>query len=101
MESLDSETYQNIKKIEWSLDQYQGFYQYDREKDTFRELQQIRMADPFTPKDVYEGARLTGLKTPTRVDGIDPAILSTTEEIKKQRRESSPIGVGARFFGAQ
>jgi hypothetical protein len=48
------QTYYNLKNIENSLNQYQGFYQYNREKDEYRALRQLRLNDKMSKNELYE-----------------------------------------------
>ena len=59
-ENLNEENNSNnsdIRNIENSLTQYQGFYQYNRQTDEYRALHQLRFNDKLTKQDLYENAR--------------------------------------------
>ena len=57
MDNQSQKTYYNMRNIENSLSQHQGFYQYNRQTDEYRALHQLCFNDKLTKQDLYENAR--------------------------------------------
>lgn len=57
MDNQSEKTYRNMRNIELSLKEYQGFYQYNRQTDTFRELHQLHFNEKFSKNELYEESR--------------------------------------------
>lgn len=57
MDNKSKLSYMNMRNIENSLSQYQGFYRYFRETDKFEVLHQLRFNDRITMQELYENSR--------------------------------------------
>ena len=102
------QTYYNLKNIENSLNQYQGFYQYNREKDEYRALRQLRLNDKMSKNELYEESRKdyeNKMNSKNRlndlnINGLDFDIYNKIagQSIKNDKKKSM-LENSARFYG--
>ena len=102
------QTYYNLKNIENSLNQYQGFYQYNREKDEYRALRQLRLNDKMSKNELYEESRKdyeNKMNSKNRlndlnINGLDFDIYNKIagQSIKNDKKKSM-LENTARFYG--
>lgn len=100
MDSQSKQTYYNLKNIENSLGEYQGFYQYNRATDTFKALHQIRDLDTLDRHELYQEARADFMKK--RHDGIltSETVFSAADADRKAVQvKSGALSAMKRFYG--
>lgn len=105
MDNQSQKTYYNMRNIENSLSQYQGFYQYNRQTDEYRALSQLRFNDKLTKQDLYENAR-ADYDAKFGKDNILNHMVNISlfdkmadADIRKQNIQNNLLKNTARFYG--
>ena len=106
MDNQSKKSYLNMRNIENSLSQYQGFYRYFRETDEFKVLHQLRFNDKMTKQELYENSRAEynarfGKDNELNkiVDANNIFDMAYKADLHKEMRKSSYLQNVARYYG--